>query len=238
MKKILTIAVASLAVAAIADTFSPQIGVTTLELSQKNNIIPVQFTSLAGAGNVTADALVCTNNIPDGSYLYVFTDNSYKAWYLLAGTGWVAPDVVTEGKVPGELGAEIPSASGVTLNAGSAIWLSFPTAASHSVSVYGKVATSTNVTITAGKSNLICNPKSTSAELHFSSGFNYTIGDKITVVGSTDLFSGYFLYTTAGWKKVTGSKMVSADVITIPGYCGCWYVSNAEGDSPVGEIQW
>ena len=43
MKKILTIAVASLAIAAVADSYSPQIGVTKLSLSNKNNLLPVQF---------------------------------------------------------------------------------------------------------------------------------------------------------------------------------------------------
>lgn len=236
MKKILTIAVASLAIAAVADSYSPQIGVTTLSLSKKNNIIPVQFTSLASSGDVTADALVCTNNIPQNSYLLAYADDKYSAW-VLGDSGWTAADISNVDGV-----SVTGNAASSELSAGSAIWLSFPNAsANRLVSVYGKVAASTNITIAAGKSNLICNPKGAAADLNFSTGFAFTNGDKITIVG-TDEFSGYYVYssTANGWKRVT-SDGISADTvssISIPVNCGCWYVSKATSEGTVGTIQW
>ena len=231
MKKILTIAVASLVIAAVADSYSPQIGVTTLSLSLKNNILPVQFTSLTN-GNVTADALVCTNNIPLNSYLFVYNDG-YSAWQLQE-TGWVGLGISSD---IGGISSATAGAANTELIAGSAIWLSFPDAkATRLVSVYGKVAASTNITIVAGKSNLICNPKGTDATLVFSDGFTPTKGDKITVVG-TETYSGYYVYNGTVWKKVTVSGMEDAGTISIPAYCGCWYVSKATGASP-GSIVW
>ena len=231
MKKILTIAVASLAIAAVADSYSPQIGVTTLSLNKKNNILPVQFTSLTN-GNVTADALVCTNNIPLNSYLFVYNDG-YSAWQLQE-TGWVGLGISSD---IGGISSATAGAANTELIAGSAIWLSFPDAnATRLVSVYGKVAASTNITIVAGKANLICNPKGTDADLTFSSGFDTTKGDKITIVG-TETYSGYYVYNGEAWKKVEGSEIKDAGKISIPAYCGCWYVSKATGDT-AGTIQW
>ena len=112
MKKLLTIAVASIAVAAAADSYSPSIGVTSISLSQKNNVIPVQFNSLANNGSVTAGELVCTNNIPPSSHLYVY-DGGWTAWELQA-SGWAPVTAVTADGITGGSGAdtkELPAGS-------------------------------------------------------------------------------------------------------------------------------
>lgn len=243
MKKILTIAVASIAVSAIADSFSPDIGVTTLSLSLKNNIIPVQFESLVAGtadGKVTADALVCTNNIGVDSHLYVFQNNAYTAWTLTA-AGWEAIDTssLTDG-----ISAGVPAA-GETLSVGSAIWLSFPTVPESPklVSVYGKVATATNSTIMAGtsdspKNSLVCNPTGATVTGSALAGKLADMatkpvkGDKITYLGGATS-GAYFTYTGSVWKKVAG-KTITEGLDNLPANGGFWYFSKGGG----GSISW
>ena len=228
MKKILTIAVASLAIAAVADTYSPQIGVTTLDFTHKNNIIPVQFTSLAGSGNVAADALVCTNNIPLGSNLYIYQNNAYTAWTL--GTdGWEARDI--EGSAADGIYSKpgIPAGDQV-LAVGSAIWLSLNGSTSATVSFYGKVASSTNSTIEAGKCNLLANPTGGSVDIIAKIGNNASAGDVIRLVGSQEQISrnkdatkwGKFNPMTGGVDEVTS--------LSVSSYQGFWYYSKGSAN--------
>lgn len=233
MKKILTIAVASLAIAAVADnTYSPQIGVTTLNLTQKNNIIPVQFTSLAGSGNVAADALVCTNNIPLGSNLYIYQDNAYTAWTL--GTdGWEARDI--EGSAADGIYSKpgVPAENQV-LAVGSAIWLSLNGSTSATVSFYGKVASSTNSTIEAGKCNLLANPTSSSVDIIAKIGNNASAGDVIRLVGSQEQISRNG--KNNDWGKFdpnANSGMGGIATVTsleVSSYQGFWYYSKGSGN--------
>ena len=230
MKKILTIAVASLAIAAVADSYSPQIGVTKLSLSNKNNILPVQFTSLTN-GNVTADALVCTNNIPEGSYLLAYIgnlDNPYSVW-VLGSNGWVSTDVVSVDGVSVTAGA-----ANTELAVGSAIWLSFSAkpASAINVSVYGKVTTSPSVSIAAGTTSLVCNPTS-SAKVPTLSGLP-AYKDKVVVI--TDTNSGEYVYTGTKWlHRDTSGKVTDSELPEIPAHGGFWYISNG-GVS--GTISW
>lgn len=242
MKKILTIAVASIAVAAAADTYSPSIGVTSISLSQKNNVIPVQFNSLATSGNVTANELVCTNNIPLESHLYVY-DNGYTAWKLES-TGWVAANTVSTSE-----GITIsPGAAEKSLSAGSAIWLSFPETPGSAINVsfYGKVAASTNTTIAAGTdsapvSTLVCNPTGATisgsdlaAKLSF-----VQPKDKIIPLNST--FGGYYSYSSkySCWKKVIGTTVdkESVGLPDVEANGGFWYVRE-KGNTTDGSIVW
>jgi len=241
MKKILSIAVASFAVAAVAADFSPQIGVTSISLSQKNNIIPVQFASLGSGGPIAAGELVCTNNIPLQSHLYVYDAASgYTAWELQQ-SGWVGLDIVSSTTMDG---IPIPSgdANGKTIAAGSAIWLSFNAVPAEpcQIAVYGKVAASTNVTITAGSkdnpmSYLVCNPTGSPVALGDKvSGLTFAKGDTITPLGG-DTFAGNYIYTGSAWVHVTDAGMASDVTLpTIPAYKGFWFVS--KGGS--GTIAW
>lgn len=243
MKKILTIAVASIAVAAIADPFSPEIGVTTLSLTQKNNIVPVQFTSLGNGGPVSAGEIVCTNNIPLTSHLYVYdAESGYTVWELQQ-SGWVGLDVMADTTMDG---LPIPSgdADSKTIAAGSAIWLSFPESSKPTsgspvlVSVYGKVATSTNVTIVAGKSNLLCNPTASAKSLDaVLSGKTLSNGDTIQLIEETFSANYVYLSTASSWYKIEPGK-APAKVDSLPAlgqYQGVWYKSN--GSSNI-EITW
>ena len=245
MKKILTIAVASIAVAAIADPFSPEIGVTTLSLTQKNNIIPVQFTSLAASGAVTAGALVCTNNIPLTSHLFVYDANSgYTAWELGAG-GWSGMDVAGGSGTASIEGITYSGgADQKTLSTGSAIWLSFPESSKPTsgspvlVSVYGKVATSTNVTIVAGKSNLICNPTTSTKSLGaVLEGKTIANGDTIQLIEETFSANYVYLSSASSWYKIEPGKSPEkvGSLPSLGQYQGVWYKSN--GSSNI-EITW
>ena len=230
MKKILTIAVASLAIAAVADSYSPEIGVTTLSLSLKNNILPVRFTSLAGSGSVTADALVCTNNIPLSSYLLAYVGGGYSAWILTA-SGWSPVGI---SKIDGV--NVTPGAENTELAVGSAIWLSFSAkpASAINVSVYGKVTSDTSVAITAGAKNLVCNP-TTGSKVPTLGGDGFPAKkDKVVVI--TDTNSGEYVYTGTKWlHRDTSGKVTDSELPTIPAHGGFWYISNG-GVS--GTISW
>ena len=226
MKKILSVVLASLAVAAIADpSYSPQIGVTALSLSQKNNIIPVQFTSLTN-GNVTAAALVCTNNIPVNSHLYVYDATSgYSAWTLSA-SGWQALDTASTAD---GISAGVP-ADGQTLVAGTAIWLSFPAERTVTVSIYGKVTNSYSVEIAEGtkaspKNYLLCNPTGTEASLSAKFTGTPAVGDTIRLIGDGSAAT-YTYGGSAGWYKILpNTKPTQSPLPTIAGHQGFWYMS-------------
>lgn len=197
MKKILSIAVASLAVAAVAAAFSPNIGVTTLKITKKNTVIPVQYTSLDGSGPITANALVCTNNIPLGSHLVIYNNNSYTAW-TLSGTGWEALDVATVSKI--SVGTPDQNQ---TLATGSAIWLCIDLGdvlyddlpSPIFVSLYGvKPATVTPTTVEADKATLVCNMTGENKAIsQLLGGITPDTGDKIMLIpsGGVDDYYSY-----------------------------------------------
>ena len=226
MKKILSVVLASLAIAAIADpSYSPQIGVTALSLTQKNNIIPVQFTSLTN-GNVTAAALVCTNNIPVNSHLYVYDANSgYSAWTLSA-SGWQALDTASTAD---GISAGVP-ADGQTLVAGTAIWLSFPAQQNATVGIYGKVTDSYSVEIAAGtkqspKNYLLANPTDSAISLStVLSGMTPKKGDTIRIIGDTDTYT--YNETATKWYKISpGESPAEANLPSLAAFTGFWYMS-------------
>ena len=234
MKRILSIAVASLAVAAVADSFSPQIGVTTLSLSNKNSVIPVQFESLVAGttgGKVTADALVCTNNIPLNSHLYIYQNGAYTAWTLEA-SGWAARDV-TSTSDDGVVHPGVPVA-GQVLDVGTGIWLSLNGATSATVSFYGKVASFTNSTIEAGKCNLLANPTSSSVDIIAKIGNNASAGDVIRLVGSQEQISRSGKNNKWGkFDPNANSGMGGITTVTsleVSSYQGFWYYSNGSGN--------
>ena len=248
MKMLLSIAVASFAVAAVAEPFSPAIGVTKITTSLKNTVIPVQFSSLTN-GNVTADSLVCTNGLPNGTCLYIFdgTSQSYSAW-VLGNTGWVGAQRAGVDGIDAAAAAE-----GQVLAVGSALWISLPEAAETTFSLYGKVASVTNTTIVAGtkaepKYNLVCNP--TGAQMEYStligklSALNPVKGD--TASPLLGYFYGNFVYDGTQWKFVVNYQG-SMQVLTMeefyavygadekfPARGAFWYVSKGGA----GTISW
>lgn len=240
MKKLLSIAASALAFAAIADSYSPNIGVTAITPTQKNTIIPVKFESLAG-GAVKAKDLVCVTELPANTELYVFQNNSYTAWYVdEEGEG----DVKVKSWQPLEAASTSGPAgapdAGQTLAASSAVWLIFPevnntVSIPETVYIYGQVLSSTKWTIEKGKSNLLCNTKDVAID---GAALNTAIADVLTskdkiipVNGST--FDGEYVWNGTMWKKMEadGTITKNAPLPSIPAGGAFWYVSAVTGEN-------
>lgn len=244
MKKLLTIATASLAMAAVAASYSPTIGVTTLTTSKKNTIIPVKYTSLASTGEaVSAAALVSTKELPAGTQMYVFDGSTYKAWVLSAeGEEWTA---VSSESTSGGYTVGVPAGT-ETLAAGSAIWLVFanqPT--DQTVVIYGDTPATLSASITAGttekpKAHLLVNPTEEASVSIADKLIGVTPANGDTIQPITDTFDGNYIYNGNVWKKVSvdvdngGAVTITEGLPTINQYQGFWYIS--KGGS--GTITW
>ncbi len=181
MKKLLTIAVASLAFAAMAEYSAPQIGVTTITATAKNTIIPVPFLSLSdGSSAVSAADLVKTTNLKSGTWMLAVSGNAYSAWTLTEDNGTWTPTAINSTALGITATA---AASDATLIAGSAIWIVLPDAESYStaITVYGAYSSSVTSTVdgdTAATATLIANPIQGSATFAITTA---VAGDQIVV---------------------------------------------------------
>lgn len=181
MKKLLSVAVATLAVAAVADYTPQQVGVTAVTTTLKSTVVSVPFTSLAG-GNISAKELVKTTNLAEGTCLYVFQGNTYTGW-VLANNQW-AP-ATTASTVDG-VSVAIP-AENQKLNAGDAIWLVRPSTdtGSKTFYIYGTpVAGLSSKTIPATSDDavytLVANPLQSDATISIET---VVAGDEIIIPG-------------------------------------------------------
>ncbi len=234
MKKVLTIAAASLAFAALAYT-APQIGVKKITTSSINTIIPVPFYALSdGTSAVTAKDLVKTTGLADNTWMLSYNGTGYSSWMLKSGA-WTSAQYVNSA-LPNSVSVSA-GADSATLAAGGAIWIIRPSATSTNIVVYGAYSESVTSTVTAGtaaspKANLICNP--TDSATVPTLDFTPTNKDKVVVIGSES--TGTYVYSTAtdpdGWKQYGKSETVSLP--EIPAYGGFWYIS--KGGS--GTISW
>ncbi len=230
MKKVLTIAAASLALAALADYTAPKIGVTKITTSSINTIIPVPYYALSnGTSAVTAKDLVKTKGLADNTWMLSYNGSSYSSWMLKSGA-WTSAQYVNSA-LPSSVTVSA-GADSATLAAGGAIWIILPSATSTDIVVYGAYSESVTSTVTSGKTNLICNP--TSSEKTPTIGFTPANKDKIVVIGSEG--TDTYVYSTAtdpdGWKQY--GKSGTASLPSIPAYGGFWYIS--KGGS--GTISW
>lgn len=227
MKTLLSIAVASLAVAAVADSYSPTIGVTAVTTDKRNTIVAVPFDSLNGGEGIPANELVKTAGLTEGTSLYIYNGSSYSAWTLVSGQ-WVAAISASTAKPEG---AGTPDAgSSAPLAAGSAIWLVRPAAddaASRTFYIYGKWKNPASKTVAAG-AQLVANPLQ--SELNLAGKIaNQTAGDEI--VTATDGAPQRYVWrvnkkTNVGmWRK----DNAEATLPTIPAGQGFWYVAAAAG---------
>ena len=228
MKKLLSAAVAAVSIAAMADiNYSPTIGVTQITTTNKNTIVAVPFTSLAGDTAISVKDLVCTNGIDVGSWIYVFKDNSYKAWQL-ADTGWAAATTAVEG----DSGYSIPVAGDENVASPGAIWVILKdapqTGTPKSIYIYGNYTNqATQVTVAAGN-NLIANPLQSDANITIA---NPAALDQIIVPndGSPEMYS----YTKKGkWVKVEGLTRTEGTP-TVKAGQGFWYFSKGNGATSV-----
>ena len=226
MKKLLSLSLASVAFAALAVNFSPDIGVHQFTSSSANFLLPVEFDSLSGASEISPRELVATNGLDVATtWLYIFKDNACTAWQLTA-SGWTAASTSDS-----ELGP-ISADDTVTLAGGSAIWITGVTG--KNISIYGKVITSKTSTIVRGKTNLLANPTDatvTGTTLATKLESVAQVKDKITPIGGS--FAGYYVYsgTTTGWVHVNGTTITKgATLPDIAANQGFWYVASGSGD--------
>ena len=81
MKKLLSLAVAAFALAAMADYAGQTIGVTKITTTNQNTIVAVPFTSLTNSlVNISANDLVSPVGLPQDTVLQVFKNNQYYGW--------------------------------------------------------------------------------------------------------------------------------------------------------------
>ncbi len=228
MKKLLTIAAATVACSAMA-AFSPSISVTQITTSLKNTILPVNVTSLE-SGNVKASDLVCTDGLDDGTQLYVFSGSGYKG-FVLSGGAWTAVES-TSTLAPG---VTVEADSSVRVASGSAVWLIFAeTPSSQTVYVYGKLVSSPTCTVTANATNLICNPTG-SAATPGTTSMKFATGDKIVPIAAEN--AGEYVYNGSAWKYRSATGVISDGTValpSIPKYGGFWYISKGG----YGTISW
>lgn len=216
MKKLLSLAVASLALAAVADYTSQTIGVTKITTSNKDTIVAVPFKALTNAAvNVSANDLVCTNGLPANTRLAVFVNNSYGYWEL-APEGWV---------VPANQGIDVPANS--LLQCGGAIWVQLPAApaTSQDIYIYGDFTVPPTTSAIVGSSsrvaNLVANPLQSDATI----GVTPVAGDQIIV--PNDGIYNYRVKNEVGvWRKGTTSGLPTINVGQ-----GIWYVREANASS-------
>lgn len=231
MKKLLSIAAASLAVAAFADgipaaNYSPTIGVTQITTTNKNTIVAVPFSSLADGGDISVTNLVSVNGLNQGTQIYVFKDNGYKAW-ILGSTGWTAvptADVTN--------GITVPSSGDDIVSSPGAIWVVLDAAPaaneSKSFYIFGQYANVAESPVTVGASNLIANPLQTPATI----GFTGTPAKGDMIIIPNDVNPESYSYGKKGW----GANGAAATLPTINVGQGFWYVSKST--SEVTKVNW
>lgn len=226
MKKLLSIAVSSLAFAAVAE-YSPTIGVTKFEPTLTNSVIPVLYSSLTN-GNVSANSLVSIEELDTDTELYVFQNDSYSAWGIVDGK-WEP--------IESTLGTPDPNQ---TIAAGCAVWLVFPVNKTlpSAVYIYGQVVTAKSWTIERAKNNLLCNPTGSAlsgSTIAAKLASVLTAKDKIVPIGAT--YAGEYIYggSGKGWKRMnpngTIDKNVDMSTLSIPANGAFWYYSAGTGET-------
>ena len=223
MKKLLSLSFASLAFAAMADSFSPSIGVQQFtSVTTDSFLLPVKFDSL-GVNAISPRELVATNGLNVGTtWLYIFQNDAYTSWSLQP-TGWVAAANAGDD----ELAPSLPDPT-QTLAAGSAIWITG--VKGKNISIYGKVIASKTSTIVRKKTNLLANPTGapvSGADLATALGAVAQAKDKISPIGSS--FVGNYVYTGSSWTYVNGTTVTEdAKLPDLAADQGFWYVSKSE----------
>ena len=172
MKKILSLSLASLAFAAVADI---TVGVTAISTTTKNTIVPVPYSKIGTDAAIAPSELVKAKNLPNGTMLYVFNGTSYYAWRQKDGA-WEIPDAVST--ISGV--AVSTTTDSCTLEKGSALWVVLPDDDSYSATIYvygNGLSPATSSAVAAGNS-LVANPLQTAASFTVTGA---TTGDIITI---------------------------------------------------------
>lgn len=237
MKKLLSLSVATLALAAMADGYNAiQVGVTEISATTKNVVIPVPYTTIGSSEPVSVHDLVKVANLPDRTLLYYFdsTSGSYNAWMKNSnGDAWDGVEVVKESGITAAAGT-----SEINIPVGNALWVVFPSVPSsdQKIYVYGNPTTPSTTAIARGKANLIGNP--TSAQFSLAGKVNNpTVGDKIIDL-TAEVYTEYVFRGENVWWKREGSTVIKdATLPSIPANGGIWYIS-AVADGENQSINW
>ena len=228
MKKLLSLSLASLAFAAVADI---TVGVTKVTATSDETIIPVPYTTIGSSTDVSVHDLVKAANLKDGTKLYYYNGSSYQVW-VKQGSAWTTPDVSATPAIAGT--SVMQGSSEVSVAVGAALWVSMDfdeaTAAQRDIFVYGSPAAAASWTIVAGKSNLLSNP--TGSEIAGTTlatkldKFSQK-GDKIYPISTESVSYVYWAKAKDGtWSQVNGTSVTkNADLPTLGAYQGLWYVS-------------
>ena len=217
MKKLLSLSLASLAFAAVADI---TVGVTAISTTTKNTIVPVPYSKIGTNTAIAPKELVKAKNLPNGTMLYVFNGTSYYAWRQDGGA-WVIPDYASTEKISG---VTVETTDSCTLAKGSALWVVLPTAASQTIYVYGDgVAPATSSTVAAGNS-LVANPLQTAASFTVTGA---TTGDIITIPSDSGAPT-LFRYNGTKWRTF-GPGIAPADAsLSVAAGQGFWYSAKGQ----------
>ena len=226
MKKLLSIAIAALATAAVADvvTTGNQVGVTKITTTKQHTVVAVPYTKLADGTAIPVGQLVKAKNLPAGTQLHTYVGGQYSAFERDSdGTGWTA----------GTGNNEPPS----TLSKGSAIWIVLPSAPgenqSQDIYIYGKFDASVPQTVSEG-ANLLANPLQTSATLTITP----VKGDIIQIPNDNGVTDQY-MWTQKKSEKDGPSwhrNNVKEAPPAIPAGVGFWYVRKSGGGT--ADVSW
>lgn len=235
MKKLLSVSLATLAFAAVAEYQPITVGVTTITPTTQDTIIPVPYTTIGSSTDVSVHDLVKAANLPNNTMLYYFDGTNYKAWKKNSSGAWSTPDISAT------IGSAAVSAGSTEIHVavGAALWVSFPSGTTlneQSVVVYGSPAATTNSTVNLGQVNLLCNPSTSTVtgealatKLSFAEK-----GDRIRLIAAD--FSGEYVKAASGWKQNTGTGYVNTTLPSIASYQGFWYIPKTR--SGTAEINW
>lgn len=217
MKKLLSLSLASLAFAAVADI---TVGVTAISTTKKNTIVPVPYSKIGTDADIAPNELVKAKNLPNGTMLYVFNGESYYAWSQKDGA-WEIPD-----KVSTISGVSVSTSESCTLKKGSALWVVLPDAASYSATiyVYGDGASPATSSAVAAGNSLVANPLQTAASFAVTGA---ATGDIITIPNDSDAPT-LFRYNGTKWRTF-GPGVAPADAsLSVAAGQGFWYSAKGQ----------
>jgi hypothetical protein len=220
MKKLLSLAVATFALAAMAEYTGQTIGVTKITTTNQNTIVAVPFASLTNSlADISANDLVSPVGLPTETVLQVFKSDKYYGWQLNNNGVWVA--------VGDQASTSEDVIANSTVACGGAIWVVLPKApaTSQDIYIYGDFSNPVEVSsLESGKNNLVANPLQSRAAISVVP----TPGDVITV--TKDGIADKYEYkqnkakTSSAWRK----DGAAASLPQIEVGQGIWYYRAGE----------
>ena len=219
MKKLLSVSLATLAFAAVADYQPVTVGVTAIPTTTKNTIVAVPYSVIGSNEAIAPSNLVKSANLPADTMLYVFNGTSYYAWKRSSAGTWIAPDIAGTPKIDGvSISAGTDS---VTLDKGSAFWIVLAGDGPYSTTIYvygNGVSPATTSTVKAG-ANLVANPTASEANISVTPA----VGDQVLVPSGDDVVR----YTYKTSRSGTSDWRCDGAAVSLPSISagkGIWYV--------------